>query len=58
MEILRLLLVAVSSCCEIGMRLALSERTVERHISNIYRKIGAHNRGDLEGVGRGLLRAD
>jgi DNA-binding CsgD family transcriptional regulator/pimeloyl-ACP methyl ester carboxylesterase len=32
------------SAREIGGELVLGTRTVERHISNIYRKIGAHNR--------------
>jgi len=38
------LLVMGRSAREIGAELVLGTRTVERHISNIYRKIGAHNR--------------
>ena len=38
------LLAAGSSTREIGAELVLTVRTVERHISNIYRKIGAKNR--------------
>jgi DNA-binding CsgD family transcriptional regulator/pimeloyl-ACP methyl ester carboxylesterase len=43
LEILRLLAHGRSSR-EIGSELVLTVRTVERHISNIYRKIDAHNR--------------
>lgn len=59
MEILRLL-AAGGSSREIGSNLVLSVRTVERHISNIYRKIGAHNRAQAtsKALDRGLLRAD
>jgi DNA-binding NarL/FixJ family response regulator len=32
------------SAREISAELVLGVRTVERHISNVYRKIGAHNR--------------
>ena len=32
------------SAREIGAELTLAVRTVERHITNIYRKIGVHNR--------------
>ena len=42
-EILRLV-ARGSSSREIGTELVLGVRTVERHISNIYRKIDAHNR--------------
>ncbi len=42
-EILRLVAQGRSSR-EIGNQLVLSVRTIERHISNIYRKIDAHNR--------------
>jgi DNA-binding CsgD family transcriptional regulator len=42
-QVLRLL-VKGRSAREIGGELVLGTRTVERHISNIYRKIGAHNR--------------
>jgi len=42
-EVLRLLAAGKSSR-EISADLVLAVRTVERHISNIYRKIGAHNR--------------
>jgi len=38
------LLASGKSTREIGAELVLTGRTVERHISNIYRKIGAHNR--------------
>jgi DNA-binding CsgD family transcriptional regulator len=43
LEVLRLLAQG-RSAREIGVELVLTVRTVERHISNIYRKIGAHNR--------------
>ena len=43
LEILSLLAKGMSSR-EIGNELVLTVRTVERHISNVYRKIGAHNR--------------
>jgi pimeloyl-ACP methyl ester carboxylesterase/DNA-binding CsgD family transcriptional regulator len=42
-EVLRLLAAGMSSR-EIGTELSLSARTVERHITNIYHKIGAHGR--------------
>ncbi len=42
-EVLRLLAEGRSSR-EVGRELVLTVRTVERHITNIYRKIGAHNR--------------
>lgn len=42
-EVLRLVAEGKSSR-EIGTELALTVRTVERHITNIYRKIDAHNR--------------
>jgi DNA-binding CsgD family transcriptional regulator len=42
-EVLRLL-AAGKSNREIGAELVLSVRTVERHITNIYAKIGAHSR--------------
>jgi DNA-binding CsgD family transcriptional regulator/pimeloyl-ACP methyl ester carboxylesterase len=38
------LLAGGDSTREISTKLVLTVRTVERHISNIYRKIGAHNR--------------
>jgi DNA-binding CsgD family transcriptional regulator/pimeloyl-ACP methyl ester carboxylesterase len=44
LEVLRLLATG-KSAREIGGDLTLAVRTVERHISNIYRKIGARNRG-------------
>ncbi len=43
LDVLRLL-ARGRSTREIGAELVLAVRTVERHISNIYRKIGAHNR--------------
>jgi pimeloyl-ACP methyl ester carboxylesterase/DNA-binding CsgD family transcriptional regulator len=42
-EVLRLLAAGKSSR-EIGAELVLTVRTVERHVTNVYRKIGAHNR--------------
>ncbi|HET8629014.1 MAG TPA: AAA family ATPase [Thermomicrobiales bacterium] len=44
-EILRLV-AAGRSNREIAADLALSARTVERHVANIYYKIGAHNKAD------------
>jgi DNA-binding CsgD family transcriptional regulator len=44
-EVLRLV-VAGKSNSEIATQLVLSVRTVERHISNVYVKIGAHGRAD------------
>jgi DNA-binding CsgD family transcriptional regulator len=43
LEVTRLL-VQGKSAREIGADLALAVRTVERHISNVYRKLGARNR--------------
>jgi DNA-binding CsgD family transcriptional regulator/pimeloyl-ACP methyl ester carboxylesterase len=43
LEVLALLAMG-RSAREMGEELVLTVRTVERHISNIYRKIGAHNR--------------
>ena len=45
LEILTLL-AGGSSNEDIARRLTISTRTVERHIGNIYRKIGAHNRAE------------
>jgi DNA-binding CsgD family transcriptional regulator/pimeloyl-ACP methyl ester carboxylesterase len=42
-EVLRLLAAGKSSR-EIGAELVLTVRTVERHVTNLYRKIGVHNR--------------
>jgi DNA-binding CsgD family transcriptional regulator len=42
-EILRLLATGISTQ-EVATTLSLSERTVSRHIANIYAKIGAHSR--------------
>jgi DNA-binding NarL/FixJ family response regulator len=42
-EVLRLLAAGKSSR-EIGDELVLTVRTVERHVTNLYRKIGVHNR--------------
>ncbi len=44
-EVLRLL-AAGQSNLEIARQLVLSVRTVERHIANVYAKIGAHSRAD------------
>ncbi len=44
-EVLRLL-AAGESNAQIGRRLGLSPHTVERHIANLYRKIGARGRAD------------
>jgi pimeloyl-ACP methyl ester carboxylesterase/DNA-binding CsgD family transcriptional regulator len=54
-EILRLLAQGMSSR-EIGRELTLASRTVERHVSNVYRKIGAHNRAQATAfaIERGL----
>ena len=45
LEVLRLLATGMSNK-EVGSRLYLSPRTVERHIANIYRKINARGRAD------------
>jgi pimeloyl-ACP methyl ester carboxylesterase len=42
-------LAAGASNEEIAFALSISKRTAERHISNIYLKIGAHNRADATG---------
>jgi len=56
-EILGLLAHGMSSR-EIGRELALSVRTVERHITNIYRKIDAHSRAQATAYAfeHGLVR--
>lgn len=58
-EVLQLVAQGKSSR-EIGLELALAVRTVERHISNIYDKIGARNRAQATSIAleRGLLRHD
>jgi pimeloyl-ACP methyl ester carboxylesterase/DNA-binding CsgD family transcriptional regulator len=45
---------------EIAAELAVSEATVERHLTNIYRKLGATGRSDalVRAVGSGLVRID
>jgi DNA-binding NarL/FixJ family response regulator len=43
------LLAQGSSNAEIAAALTISARTVERHIANIYLKIGAHNRAKATG---------
>jgi DNA-binding CsgD family transcriptional regulator/pimeloyl-ACP methyl ester carboxylesterase len=55
LEVLRLL-ARGNSAREIGGELTLAVRTVERHITNIYRKIGVHNRSQATAfaVDRGL----
>jgi DNA-binding NarL/FixJ family response regulator len=40
------LLAAGGSNRKVAEALVLSDRTVERHITNIYNKIGAHNRSE------------
>ena len=45
MEVLRLIAAGLSNR-EIAARLFLSVRTAERHIANIYKKIGAHSKAD------------
>ena len=54
-EILRLVAAGRSSR-EIGDELVLSVRTVERHVTNIYTKIGAHSRAQAAAwaIGQGL----
>lgn len=44
-EVLRLIAAGLSNR-EMASALYLSRRTVERHIENLYRKIGAHNKAD------------
>ncbi|MGL4369408.1 MAG: LuxR C-terminal-related transcriptional regulator [Spirochaetota bacterium] len=41
------LVIAGSSYCEVSHKLAISERTVERHLTNIYNKLGINNRIEL-----------
>ena len=55
-EILRLV-ASGSTNREIALELVLSARTVERHITNIYGKIGARRRADATGyaLGHGLI---
>jgi len=38
--------VSVTETGEIARRLGLSPQTVERHVANLYRKIGARGRAD------------
>jgi len=45
LEVLRLL-AAGESNSQIARRLGLSTHTVERHVANLYRKIGARGRAD------------
>ena len=45
LEVLRLL-AAGESNAQIARRLGLSTHTVERHVANLYRKIGARGRAD------------
>ena len=45
LEVLRLL-AAGESNSQIGRRLGLSTHTIERHVANLYRKIGARGRAD------------
>jgi DNA-binding NarL/FixJ family response regulator len=56
LQVLRLL-AAGKSAREISAELTLGVRTVERHISNIYRKIGTHNRSQATtfALDRGLI---
>jgi DNA-binding CsgD family transcriptional regulator len=44
-EVLRFLAIGKSNR-EIGATLSLSPRTVQRHVANVYLKIGAHNKAD------------
>jgi DNA-binding NarL/FixJ family response regulator len=55
-EVLRLL-ASGGSNRQIAAELVLSVRTVERHVANVYTKIGAHNRADATAYAarRGLL---
>ncbi len=43
MEVLRLLFEGLSAR-QIASRLGLSERTINTHVANLYRKLGATNR--------------
>jgi DNA-binding CsgD family transcriptional regulator len=45
LDVLRLL-AAGDSNAEIARRLSITVHTVERHVSNLYRKIGARGRAD------------
>ena len=49
---MQIILLAISGISnrEIAGRLALSERTVENHLFNIYNRIGIDNRMDLVNV--------
>jgi len=42
---------------EIAASLVVSERTVQRHIANLYTKIGVHNRAEATAVALNLARA-
>lgn len=44
-EVLRLLAAGATNA-RIGHRLGISEHTVERHVANLYRKIGARGRAE------------
>jgi DNA-binding CsgD family transcriptional regulator len=48
LEVLRLL-AAGESNSQIARRLGLSTHTIERHVANLYRKIGARGRADAVG---------
>ncbi|MFN8540508.1 MAG: helix-turn-helix transcriptional regulator [Thermomicrobiales bacterium] len=56
LEVLRLIAGGLSNR-EIAAKLFLSVRTAERHIANIYKKIGAHSKADATAFAfsKGLL---
>ena len=56
-EVLRLIAVGNSSR-DVAEELVLSIRTVERHITNIYRKIGARGRADATAYALGHKLVD
>jgi LuxR family maltose regulon positive regulatory protein len=52
-EVLELLAERLSAK-EIGQRLFISDRTVKRHLANIYEKLGAHNRREAVALAMAL----
>ncbi|MGI8552866.1 MAG: tetratricopeptide repeat protein, partial [Dehalococcoidia bacterium] len=51
LEVLRLVVVGHSNKL-IGLELVMSVRTVERHVANLYEKLGVHSKGEVIAVAR------